>query len=181
MGLFGAIKRLFKWTAIAGFALIVAIVGLYLIDTSFDGDGINKPPPGTITPARDISGIWTGTTSFESNEARPSCIYKGTIILDLKQMGNVLTGTYEINSPSGVTTTAGKSRGIECRSGRLGAFVQGKVSSSRIDFTGITIVFSGSFTTDLMTLNFESCPNQQCKDGSKNVGWVGTAKLTRQS
>lgn len=103
------------------------------------GDGEVQPwnIPG-LSPARGISGEWSGSYDIDENMKVPAWGLEGGAILDIKQNGNDITGSYTMENY--------RSRSIT-----------GTISSSRIDFTDGFVRFSGSFTTDLMTLNVESC------------------------
>lgn len=134
----------------------------------------------TISPARDLTGTWAGSAIYQDNAVNPNCKYEGGFVFNFQQQGNNIQGTYSltITKSNQLLDT-----GLPCSPpGQYpAAAIIGTVSSSRIDFTDTSNdIFSGTFTTDLMTLNFESCPNNKCTDGSYGVGVKGTAKLTRQ-
>ena len=133
-----------------------------------------------ISPAADLTGIWSGTALFKDNVGNPQCSYEGNFNLNIRQNGNNIQGTYQMT-----ITKANKllNSGFSCVS--LGQFpatvITGTLSSSRIEFTDNFATFTGSFTSDLMNLDFESCPNQECADGTAGVGTKGNAKLIRQN
>ena len=132
-----------------------------------------------ITPAKDVTGRWSGNAFFKDNVANPQCSYEGVFNLDLQQNGNNLVGTYQMTIKK---STQLLDTGLPCvQPGQFPmAQITGSVSTSRIEFTDNFADFTGSFTSDLMSLDFESCPNQECADGSAGVGTKGNAKLTRQ-
>ena len=140
-----------------------------------------SPPKLTtkISPATDLTGRWIGKALVKDNADNPNCEYEWELDLNLTQQGNNIQGTYAITIKK---ATHLLSIPLPCLP--LGQYpdkpITGSVSSSSIGFTDNFTQFSGSFTSDLMTLNFESCPNQQCADGSVGVGIKGTAKLVRQ-
>ncbi len=131
----------------------------------------------TISPARDLTGRWEGNIKWRDNVGNPACSYKGTIVLNFQQTGNNLAGTWQATitdftqylsvpcNPTGPTPVNN---------------LQGTVSSSTFEFTtGLPeITFDGSFTSDLMRANFESCPGQ-CPGGT--VGVIGDFSATRRA
>ena len=124
----------------------------------------------TITPARDLTGQWNGIVSF--TERSPKCSYQGDMILNLRQQGDNINGNFNI-----VVT---KAEGNDCvRIGsQFGYLVSGTVSSSAISLlVADTDVLLGSFTTDIMTLRWESC--QDCSSGPA-IKILGPVSLLRQ-
>ena len=142
-------------------------------------DNEKKELTSTITPARDLTGRWSGSAIYQDNALNPNCKYEGSFVFNFQQNGNNIQGNYAltITKPTQLLDT-----GLPCSP--KGTYplttLAGTVSSSRIDFTDPSgNIFSGTFTTDLMTLNFESCPNNECGTGSYGVGIKGTTKLIR--
>lgn len=118
----------------------------------------------TITPARDVTGSWTGSTSFQENVEGAECFFQGTFILSLQQQGNSVSGQFVFTETAFQETkipTTSPIPPIGC-SGPVDkttrGSVQGTVSSSAIDLSiGAEKIFTGSFTTDLMKLKLATC------------------------
>jgi len=136
--------------------------------------------PG-LTPARDLTGTWSGTYNVKENVANPyyPSGSTGKAFMTFKQTGNKIEGSYRATLGSGEEIN----------------YITGTVSSTRIDFTDGFRRFSGSFTsltTNLLNINVESCSfNQNCVDPKKagtcsggrcyvsEPGIKGTITLTR--
>ncbi len=133
----------------------------------------------TISPARDLTGTWQGPAQWTNNVNNPACQYEGTLTIRFRQKGNVLVGDYSAR----ITKTEQLISSVPCSpEGEQGTFpLTGKVSSSEFEFAVATILFSGTFTSDLMKGKLESCPNQECNDGSRAVGFKGEFSLMRKS
>jgi len=161
----------------------------------------------TISPARDLTGKWAGTASFvEDNiftgvsSGEVLCTWTGTFSLNLYQKGNEIIGYYNKGSASlwseytfkikdtkqsilSQTGTVPPAGCVMPMNGLLNSGIDsGVVSSSSIKLnTGGKLVFSGSFTSDIMSLELVNCllpSGDSCtiKDSSK---WKIT--LTRQT
>ena len=127
----------------------------------------------TISPARDLTGIWEGPAQWRNNVGNPACSYEGRLRLNFQQNGNNLAGTMQ------ATITKNNQLIADVPCSQPGTFPPaagvGTVSSSSFKF----IEYSGTFTSDLMQGTFESCPNQVCNDGSGAVGAIGSFSLMR--
>ncbi len=141
---------------------------------------VQKTLNTTITPARDLTGSWSGSTAYQDNAANPNCKYEGKFDLNLQQQGNALQGVYQLT-----ITKATKLLTTSLPCSQLGAYppqqITGTVSTSIVQFTEGYATFIGVFTTDMINLNFESCPDGRCADGSAGVGSKGTVTLIRRS
>lgn len=137
----------------------------------------------TISPARDLTGKWVGSASFiEDNiyggaaSGEVLCSWSGTFTFDLIQNGNNIRGYYN----KGTATTwssflfkiSDHTQTIKSQTGEVppaGCYVpegnvldsgidSGTVSSSSIQMsTGGRPTFSGSFTSDHMSLSLTNC------------------------
>lgn len=136
---------------------LIVISGFQFSDEGYwfnDGEMQSWTFPG-LSPARGVTGDWSGSHFIEENMGNPSWSAKGGTILDLKQNGNDITGTYIIE---------------DYRSGSI----SGTISSGIIEFTDGFVRFKGGITSDTMTLQVESCSlNQYCMDPN-----VGDGKFT---
>jgi len=141
----------------------------------------------TISPAKDLTGTWKGTASFQENVEGAQCNITGNFRLVLQQNGNNLQGDFvfshiSINSkklpgnyvvpPIGCSGPVGNT---------LSGQVDGTVSSSSLKLNmGGSKQFSGSFTGDIMSLKLERClVNDEPCTLSNGAQWKIT--LTRQS
>ncbi len=147
-----------------------------------------KMPPiqTAITPARNLSGTWSGTVTYVSehyvagNAASSAvCTYTGDFSIDLVENENALQGTTTItltNVESDVTPEHYATCHLVPGQAPSVKNVAGTVSSTRIDLDpvgpDVGFKYSGFFTTDLMTLNLAY------ESGEYSI--KGTAKLTRQ-
>ena len=146
-----------------------------------------------ITPAGNLEGTWSGSTSFEENLNRciggnvgcvTTCGFTGIFTLNLQQQGNSLQGDYAFKitghqSDSRYSTAEGSFEFAEpCAmpsgTDTLTGGVSGTVSSSSIKLNvGSSPTFSGSFTSNLLSLAITNCfaqgPSPTCTitDGAK--------------
>ena len=132
----------------------------------------------TISPARDLTGSWSGLVVFQDNAANPNCKYEGKFDLTLQQSENTVQGAYLI------TVTKSEKllkTSLPClQTGPLQqTTVTGTLSAGLIKLIDGFNNFNGSFTTDQIFLEFLSCPDGRCSDGSAGVGVKGDAKLLR--
>ena len=143
--------------------------------SSSSGDKLST----ALTPARDLTGVWEGSTKWQNNVGNPACSYEGTIRFNLKQSGNQLTGTWQTT----ITKANQLLKSVPCSG--VGenplAELSGTVSGALSDFSSSVIDFSASFTGQLFKGTFESCPDQACSDGSHAVGAVGDFTTMRKS
>ncbi|HII38399.1 TPA: hypothetical protein HA318_00140 [Candidatus Micrarchaeota archaeon] len=137
----------------------------------------------TINPARDLTGKWTGTASFEEDNiftraaaGEVLCSWAGTFTLNLVQNGNDITGY--LNKGSSATWSdyslqvTSHSQTVLSAPGEVppagcpviqGGIMDGGLDSGTISSTAILLnahgrqVFSGSFTTDQLTLSINQC------------------------
>lgn len=135
----------------------------------------------TLSPARDVTGTWSGSLTMQDT-GPPGCSYGGTATLTLVMNGNDVTGSLT----ESVQVTNQPDPNTPCDTTGTPTFsVNGTVSSSSITMTdseGDTL--TGSFTTDLMTLNVAS-PVTPSSGGGKCVEYCGytqtlTLSLTAQ-
>lgn len=112
-----------------------------------------------LDPARDVTGTWIGTgpngAFYQDNVANPNCRYEADLRLVLTQDGASLAGSLRLTVREAeqlLSTT------VSCVP--VGTVSQqalfGEIGSSRLNFTlidGVT-VFSGTFTSDLMSGDF---------------------------
>ncbi len=119
----------------------------------------------TITPARDLTGKWSGSFKTREDTTDVECLYTGTMLLTLQQRGNALTGTFRLDDIDVQTKNKETDStippipcGVPVYPTYIEAPVTGQVSSSAIEIYGGGLTqWSGSFTTDLMTLYFKQC------------------------
>ncbi|MEK6825942.1 MAG: hypothetical protein AABY00_04100 [Nanoarchaeota archaeon] len=132
----------------------------------------------TLSPARDLTGVWQGPARWTNNVNNPACRYEGTFTVKFNQQGNALAGDYT----SDITKSEQLLSSVPCSPrGRQGTVpLSGTISASSFKFTVATIDFSGTFTSDLMQGTLVSCPNQECADGTRAVGFTGDFSLTRK-
>jgi hypothetical protein len=138
--------------------------------------------PGTITPS-GIAGTWTGSIVMQ-DVGPPDCSYSGPVTLDLTQQDTAITGTITI----ALSITQQSPQGIQCD--QLGPFtfdVQGTNSGTQIQFTDDEgVVYSGSATSDLMTLNVNTAGQGDAAAAAQGAqcveycGYTQVIKLTRQ-
>ena len=124
-----------------------------------------------LTPARDVTGKWTGTPVF--SDRANECVYEGTMELTLQQHGNNVSGYYDLT----VTKTQGNPSCVTVGS-TFRFLVEGTVSSSQLHLLiAETDRLNGSFTTDLMTLRWEQCT--VCESGPA-IKLIGMVSLLRE-
>ena len=155
------------------FAILFLISLLFISSCTSQNKTATSPKlTTTITPARDVTGRWTGSASFQENVEGAECLFQGTFVLNLQQQGNSVQGNFVFTETAFHETkvpTTSLIPQIGC-SGPVDkttrGSVQGTVSSSAIDLSiGAEKVFAGSFTTDLMKLTLTAClvqNDQEC-------------------
>jgi hypothetical protein len=125
----------------------------------------------SLTPARDLTGRWTGTPVF--TDRANECAYEGAMELTLMQNENHLTGFFNLT----VTKTTGDPPCVRVGSS-FHYLVDGTVSSTQIHLiVADTDSLNGSFTTDLMTLRWQQCTS--CESGPA-IKLVGIVQLMRE-
>ena len=158
-------------------AAIIFIAGCTSANQGTSGE-TKKDLTSSITPARDLSGVWEGSGTWHDNVANPACSYEGVIRFNFVQTGNQLAGTFQTT----ITKADQLLQSVPCSTTGQNQPVQlaGAVSSTRAQFTAWVIDFDATFTTDLMDGTFESCPGQVCSDGSRATGSVGRFSVLRK-
>jgi len=132
-----------------------------------------------ISSARDLTGKWAGLSTYQNNVANPNCIYEGIFDFNFQQNNNELRGSYVLT----ITKSTKKLQtSLPCSpEGKyVPTNIEGTISSSSIKFSDGFADYSGTFTNNLMNLDFESCPNNTCSDGSLGIGLKGNIKLNRK-
>lgn len=127
------------------------------------------PPPipnnamtTTITPARDLSGHYSGSFSMKDTTS-DGCSFSGTWQATFSQDGNDLTGTFVLVSASSPDYPTNDF----CTLIPNDDFpFQGTVSSSSFSISGSDFSSKGSFTTDLIRGTFNECSDESCAAGS---------------
>lgn len=150
------------------------------------GSGTATPAPsGQLSPARDLTGDWSGTASFREDVEGAQCLFTGVFYLRLQQEGNDVGGDFSFTETSVRQTRLPTDSGVPAvgcshpDSGVTSGQVYGSVSSSAIYLgVGGRPQFSGSFTTDLMSLRLEKCLVQDACTVANPAQW--TITLTRQ-
>lgn len=149
------IGSIFK-TIIAIFTIITITLiafGFQWYETGgYDFDGKTYLPwdiDNPLSPARGLTGTWSGTYDISEFSTTPAWRVTGKTYITFKQNGNQISGSYKFE-------------------GENVKYITGTVSSSQITFTDGFRRFSGSFTTDLMKINVESCSlNNYCSDPAR--------------
>lgn len=118
----------------------------------------------TISPAGDLTGTWRGTASFREDVEGAQCTTTGSFTLNLQQDGNDLAGDYVF---SGISISQKRIAGnydvppVGCAGpadNELSGQVSGTASSSSLTLdSGGLRQFSGSFTSDIMSLSLTRC------------------------
>jgi tetratricopeptide (TPR) repeat protein len=118
-----------------------------------------------LTPIADLSGKWSGTVQMQDSFGY--CAYIGSVTAELRQSGNTLSGSYVFTVTSAKPT--GRLEGLEsCSLEPYSGSVSGTFDGSLVILTGSDgLGFSGSATSDMMTLNFS------------DSYVIGTAKLQK--
>jgi hypothetical protein len=119
----------------------------------------------TITPARDLSGTWSGTFTMKDTTS-DGCFFSGTWEATLTQNGNDLSGSLSIIQASSPDYPANDY--CTLAPGTFG-FQGGTVSSSSFQFDSSDsggFHTTGYFTTDLIRGNFNECSDGSCASGS---------------
>lgn len=112
-----------------------------------------------------ISNTWelSGPFVFTDNVGNPIVRYEGDFILDLKQNGDVIQGSYTFKNIKLTQLHSFEYVQYGSTSPDMSKEVSGTVSSSHMEFTDGWIRFSGDFNSDSMELNIESCSfNEMC-------------------
>ena len=128
-----------------------------------------------LSPARDVTGTWSGSLAMQ-DDGPPGCSYGGTATLTIAMSGNDVSGS--LTESVQVTNQPDPSTPCDT-TGTVTFGVSGTVSSSSITMTdseGDTL--SGSFTTDLMTLNVASAVSPPSGGGQCVVYCGFTQTLT---
>lgn len=113
--------------------LIFALLGFfYVLYTYVDFNGI-------ISPTGGVTGTWEGSGTFTNNCANPACRYVGTmnppsVILDLEQNGNSVTGTITINIPSSQVETLIPGQGCSGFDNSISTIYNGVISGTHLTF-----------------------------------------------
>ena len=137
----------------------------------------------TISPARDVTGKWVGSAAFTEDNIYAGdasgevlCSWSGTFTLDLVQRGNDVVGYFNKGTAALWSSfdfkITGHTQTILSQTGTVppaGCWVpqgsawnagidEGTISSSSIKLsTGGIPTFSGSFTSDHMSLSLVNC------------------------
>jgi hypothetical protein len=124
----------------------------------------------TLTPARDVTGQWSGAPVF--TDRANECKYDGTMTLTLQQNGDVVTGYFDLT----VTSSEGNPSCVMIGSS-FRYLVEGTISSTQITLViADTDRLLGSFTTDLMTLRWEQCADCDSGPAIKLIGMVSLVR-----
>jgi hypothetical protein len=134
-------------------------------DASGGNNGGGTQTHGTITPARDLSGTWSGSFSMKDTTS-DGCSFSGTWEATLAQNGNDLSGSISIIQASSPDYPANDFCTLAPGTFNFGG---GTVSSSSFqfdssDFGGFHA--TGYSTTDLIHGNFNECSDESCASGS---------------
>lgn len=118
----------------------------------------------TLTPARDLTGTWSGTAKFQENVPGAECLFEGTFALTLQQQQNNVRGNFVFTETAFEQTnlpTDSPIPPIGCSGpvdGTTRDQVTGTISSSALTLQRQqTKQFSGSFTTDQLALTIHEC------------------------
>ena len=174
------------------FVLLILIVVFLTVITPFEPQqnteqSPSEQPSNQLNPARDLTGRWVSSTSFQENVEGAECLFSGVFILTLQQNGNSVYGDFEFTETSLKQTrvqTESSIPSVGCYhpvAGVTSGQFSGSVSSSAVELNvGGRRQFSGSFTTDLMSLKLVKCLVQ---DAPCTVADAAKWKisLTRQS
>jgi len=108
---------------------------------------------GGLTPARDLTGQWTGSATFTNNCPNPACRWRTrlsppSVILNLTQQGSTVTGTVTLSLGQGEVLVTGAT----CTSNTAtGPITNGVVSGAAFNFRDPGgNLWNLGFTTDLM-------------------------------
>ncbi len=120
---------------------------------------VEEPYVGSaLSPARDLTGSWSGTSRHTDNTKVPSYTAIGKVTMTIQQTGNKFTGTYNFRDL--VVTSDIEELNSRLAEGDI-VGITGTISGTRIEFTDSYepgwIRYSGSFTTDMLKINYESC------------------------
>lgn len=119
----------------------------------------------SLQPMVDLSGKWSGTVQMQDSYGY--CAYVGSVTATLQQDGNALSGSYVFTVTSAKPT--GRLEGLEsCSLDPYSGNVKGTVDGALVILTDSAgLGFSGSATSDMLTLNFS------------DQYVIGTAKLQK--
>jgi hypothetical protein len=142
----------------------------------------------TPEPARDLTGTWSGPSSFQENVEGAQCTIRGTFTFHFQQTDNAVVGDYVFNIASisqkrlpsnSDVPPVGCSGPVD---NQLSGQVTGTVSSSAVTLDNIEgqRQFLGSYITDSMGLKLTRClvNDEPCTLSNSNM-WNIT--LTRRS
>ncbi|MDE1812623.1 MAG: hypothetical protein KGI19_00990 [Thaumarchaeota archaeon] len=123
----------------------------------------NQQITSTITPARDLSGHWSGSFSMKDTTS-DGCSFSGSWEATMTQNENDLTGTLVITSANSPDYPAND----YCTWSAPDFPFDGTVSSSSFNISagGNLFAATGSFTTDLIRGNFNECSDGSCASGT---------------
>lgn len=152
----------------------------------------------TLSPARDLTGRWVGTATFTEDNVYTGaargeilCSWTGTFTLDLIQKGSAIVGYYNKGSASDwsyftfkitgheqkIVSQDGEVPPVGCAVPSSGILDEG-IDSGTVSSTAVYMdtngkpTFSGSFTTDQMSLSLVNClfpAGDSCK--VSGTGW----------
>ena len=117
-----------------------------------------------LSSARDITGRWSGSASFQENVPGADCLFKGTFELDLQQQENNVEGQFRFTETGFEQKRQQSSNPIPpigCSS-PIDKVTTGQVEGT-ISSSGLTLnengekLFSGSFTSDILSLSLTNC------------------------
>jgi hypothetical protein len=131
---------------IAAMLIGISVGGLSAIPTTLHAQS------GAALSPLTVAGQWSGGVTMVDFTDAPYCEWSGTLVLDLQQNGNAITGK--------ATTEFAKARRLRDVNLPCNPYpardddVTGTVSGSRIEFDIRTAKYSGRLTSDLMKGSF---------------------------
>ncbi len=105
-----------------------------------------------LTSAGDLTGTWSGVATFKNTE-NPSyyCTFSGNLTLKLTQVNNQVKGQFIYVISKSVPFGEGTQCSMDTDTYQISANVTGsRIENLTADYYGL---FTGSFTTDTVTLN----------------------------
>lgn len=144
--------------AVTAIITVVLVAGMVLSSGSIGMSVDNGQITGT-------SNTWelSGPFVFTDNVGNPIVRSEGDLILNLKQNGDVIQGSYTFKNIKMTQLHSFEYVQYGTTAPDMSKEVSGTVSSSHMEFTDGWIGFSGDFDSDSMELNFESCNlNEMC-------------------